>query len=112
MRDNPYILRCYARPSGGHFLAVCVDLDIIVRGDSIPEVKKELTDSIKSYLDSLDKENIQDVFPRPAPLAIKAEYHAICLLVNCMKFIKSVRTGFYIFCELATPQGFKVTPCV
>ncbi len=111
MPKNPYILRCYARPEGDHLIAVCVDLDIMVRGATIDEVRQELTDAIKSYLGSLDKENIKDLFPRRAPAQVMANYYFVVIVVHCMKFFKSVKSGFDIFCELATPQGFKVSPC-
>lgn len=111
MHRNQYILRCYARPEGDHLIAACIDLDITVRGNTISQVKRELNSAIKSYLDSIDKENIVDVFPRPSPLNIKAEYYAIFCLVNCAKFIKNIRNNFLTFCELATPQDFKLTPC-
>ena len=112
MGRNPYILRCYVRPEEDHLIAVCIDLDLAVRADTMTSAKEELAKSIQSYLESLDKDNIKDLFPRPAPLSIKADYCFVCCVVNIMKFLKNLRSGFDIFCELATPQSFRVTPCV
>lgn len=112
MNKNAFRLRCYARPENDYILGVCIDLSIAVRGDSIKEVQSKMTDAIKSYLSSLDEENIIDLFPRPASLTAKAEYYAIHCLINSAKYIKKVRSNFFTFCELATPQSFKVTACV
>ena len=111
LKNNPYILRCYARPEGDHLIGVCVDLDITVRGVSIDEVRKQLTLAIQSYLESLDKDNIKDVFPRPSPFNVMLDYYFVYSLVNCIKVSKRIRAEFDAFCELATPQGFKVTLC-
>lgn len=112
MKKNPYILRCYARPEKDHVIAVCVDLDLAIRADSIDSAKEELSQSIQSYLESLNKDNIKDLFPRPAPLGVRMDYYFVCCFVYAMRAIKNLRSGFDIFCELATPQSFRVTLCV
>ena len=106
MRRNPYILRCYARPEGDHLIAVCIDLDLIVRANTVESAKEELSNAIQSYLDSLDSQNIMYLFPRPVPFRIKAEYYGILL-------IKNILGGYSTFCESMIPKGgFQAKPCV
>jgi hypothetical protein len=106
MRKNPYILRCYARPEGDYILGVCVDLDIAVKGNSIDEVRNEMTNGIKAYFESLDEKNFKDVFPRRVPFLVMCDYYFICLLINIFKAKKNIQ----IFCEQLIPKNFTISP--
>jgi predicted RNase H-like HicB family nuclease len=83
----------------------------MVKGTSLEDVKRELSQAIQSYLESLDKENIKDLFPRPAPLSSQIDYYYVCFIVKLFHVVKKIRTGFETFCEVATPKGFQVLHC-
>ena len=108
---NPYLLRCYVRPEGHQVIAVCVDLDLIVKANTLEAAKNELSQAIQSYLESLNEANIKDLFPRPAPLSVQMDYFFVCFLVRLLHVIKNIRSSFDIFFEVATPKAFLVAHC-
>ena len=105
------MLRCYARPEGNYILGVCIDLNLAVRGDNIEQVKNEMTKAIKLYFSCLDKENFQDLFPRPSPLIHKLDFYRVCFLVKVLHLTKFISEGFQIFREQIIPKEFSVIPC-
>ena len=112
MSKNPYILRCYGRPEGDHFIGVCIDLDIIVQGNSIQAIQDEMTKAIQAYFSSLDKQNFRDLYPRPVPFQVMLDYYRVCFIVKVLNFRHSFKTGFQIFFEQIIPKEFLITPCV
>ena len=112
MIKNPYMLKCYCRPEGDHFIGVCVDLDIVVAADSVAKVQAEMTKAIRVYFSSLDKKNLKDLFPRPVPLYVWLDYYRVCFIVRYLNFIHSFKSGFQIFFEQIIPKEFSVSPCV
>ena len=112
MSRNPYILRCYARPEEDHFIAVCIDLDIVVKSQSIQTVQEEMTKAIQLYFSSLDKKNFRDLFPRPAPLQVMLDYYRVLLIVRFLTVQHSLKNSFQIFFEQIIPKEFLVSPCV
>ena len=113
MKKYPYKLRCYIKPEGDYLVASCIDLDLAIKADDMDSTKKQLADAIQSYLNSLDKNNFTDLFPRLSPLSVRLEYHAICTILNCIKTVANARDKWAIFCESFYPQGgFQVTSCV
>ena len=112
MNHNPYILRCYARPEGGHFIGVCIDLDIVVQGQSLANTQEEMTKAIRIYFSSLDQKNFRDLFPRRSPFFVMADYYRVCLLVRLLNFKHSVKSSFQVFFEQIIPKEFLVAPCV
>jgi|GEM_PF-7114791 hypothetical protein len=106
MRKNPYILRCYARPEADYILGVCVDLDIAVRGNSVEEVKDEMTKALKSYFQSLDEKNFKDVFPRKVPINVLLDYYFV--VARILTFI--AKRNLQIFCEQLIPKDFTISP--
>jgi hypothetical protein len=108
MSKNPYILRCYARPEQDHFIGVCVDLDIVVQGDSLQGIQDEMTKAIKAYFSSLDVKNFKDVFPRTVPWLVMLDYYKVCFIVRALNF----KHSFKIFFEQIIPKEFLVSPCV
>ena len=112
MKKNPYLFRCYARPEKSYFIGICADLDIAVRGESIPQVKEEMTRAIKVYFSSLDKTNFKDLFPRPVPLFVLLDYYRVATIFNCFNFIDFFNKNFQTFREQLIPKEFSVSPCV
>ena len=48
-------LRCYAEGRPGHWEAFCLDFDLAVQGESLPEVIRVLNTAISLYLERVTK---------------------------------------------------------
>jgi hypothetical protein len=71
-----------------------------------------MDDAIKSYVDSLDKDNFKDLFPRPAPLLYQLDYQRVKTVVQYYKMRKDVKQKVQIFIEQIRPKDFIVEPCL
>lgn len=109
MKRNPYIIRCYARPEEDHYIGVCIDLDIAVRGVSLLKIREEMTKAIKVYFESLDEANFKDLFPRPVPLSVLLDYYKVLAIVHCFYFLISCRNNFQVFFEQLIPKEFSIS---
>ncbi len=108
VKTNPYILRCYAKKENDYIIGICIDLNLIVRGNSFEDVKDEMTQAIRGYLSCVNEKNLQDLIPRPAPPQIRLEYFLIRSILNSFKAVISFKKTFQIFFEQITPQNFSV----
>lgn len=111
MKNIPISLRCYARPEDDSMIAICIDLDIAVKGDTITEVKLKMKDAIKVYLDSLTPDDYGVLLPRRSPLHVMADYYRVAVWVLLLKLVHSAKRNFQIFCESITPRDFVVSSC-
>ena len=67
--------RCYGHRTGGHWHAICTDLDIAVDGRSYQEVKASLETCTLMYLESiveLPQDERQRFLARRSPWSIRA----------------------------------------
>jgi len=110
MRHYPTILRCYARPEGDHYIGHCLELDLAVQGNSILEVRRKMEECLQSYLESLDPQNVRDLFPRPAPLGVWLDYYRVFFLIKSRRFLHRLEKNFQIFQEQIVPQHFAIQP--
>ena len=110
MDGRRFILRCYARPEGDHLLAICVDLDIAVVGNSIQEVRDKMTDALTSYFESINKDNAQYLLGRPAPLHVFLDYYRVYMIVMSSYFFANCKKNFQIFCENLIPGNISISP--
>ena len=70
-------LRCMAEGRADSWLAVCVDLDIAVQGESFPEVRESLAKAIDMYLDrvgELPSAEQQQLINRRSPWHVRAKF--------------------------------------
>lgn len=106
MRKYPRVLHCYARPENDHYIAVCLELDLVDQGATIEETKASLEENIAGYLESLTPKDIDTLFPRPAPFYIYVDYYRVRLLVLLAKIIHKLKTRWLVFVEplLLKPQ--------
>ena len=109
-RMYPTQLRCYARPEGDHFVGQCLELDLAVQAESIPEVRRKMEACLQSYLESLDAANVHDLFPRPAPLQVWCDYYRVCLLLVLHRILHQFGTNVQVFHERIVPQRFAIHP--
>ncbi len=80
MKLNQLLLRCYAEPDGGVWIAVCVDLSLAVQGDSFEEVRRKLDEQIKAYVYealSEDREYAEQLLARRSPWQDWLKYYLI-----------------------------------
>ena len=110
MKTYPTILRCYARPEGAHYIGQCLELDLAVQADSLPDVRRKLEACLQSYLESLDRQNVRELFPRPAPLPVYLDYYRVCLIALLHRLWHHLGTNVQIFREQIVPQRFAVHP--
>lgn len=110
MRRYPSVLRCYARPEGNHYIGQCLELDLAVQADSIPAIRRKMEECLQSYLESLDAENVRDLFPRSAPLHVWLDYYRVYLLVTLHRLLRQLGTNVQIFQERIVPQRFAIHP--
>ena len=110
MRQYPTLLRCYARPEADHYIGQCLELDLAVQGESIPEVRRKIEECLQSYLESLDPENVGDLFPRPAPFPVWVDYYRVYLLVMVHRLLRQLGTNVQVFREQIVPQRFAIYP--
>lgn len=110
MRTYPTLLRCYARPEADHYIGQCLELDLAVQGESIPEVRRKMAECLQSYLESLDPESLVDLFPRPAPFSVWLDYYRVSLLVTLHQILRFLGTNVQVFQERIVPQRFAIHP--
>jgi hypothetical protein len=75
-------LRCYAyQRLDGKVFAECIDLDVAVIRNSIPEAKRELNHAIHGYLQTVVSQGwTNDLVPRPSPLTSRLRYRFFKIL--------------------------------
>jgi len=71
-------VRCYAERIGPQWQAFCVDLNLAVQADTLPEVKAKLGAMMHSYIklakEQNDPQHQRDMLYRAAPLSIQLRY--------------------------------------
>ncbi|EQD51997.1 hypothetical protein B2A_06730, partial [mine drainage metagenome] len=70
-------LRCYAEGRPGHWLALCLDLDLAVQASTFPEVVKSLEKAIAQYLEhvaTLPRTEQAAFLGRQAPLSLRLRF--------------------------------------
>ncbi|MEB1099662.1 hypothetical protein VDP44_10740 [Xanthomonas campestris pv. campestris] len=80
MRPNPFVVRCYAKRTGGQWVAICIDLGLATQSDSFEEARDKLDAQIRDYVHealTVDRQHAGVLLSRKAPLANQLEYHAI-----------------------------------
>ncbi|MFN7175052.1 MAG: hypothetical protein ACK4MT_10195 [Thermaurantiacus tibetensis] len=67
-------LLCYAYPVGERWEAICVDLDIAIEAESLPEAQATLRDAIRSYIEAAmeeEPETRKKLLSRRAPWSVR-----------------------------------------
>ena len=108
LETYPTVLRCYARPEGDHYVGHCLELDLAVQGVSLTEVRVKMEECLKSYLESLDTQNVRVLFPRQAPLHVWFDYFWVCFLIGLHGIVRQVGANVQIFRERIVPQRFAI----
>lgn len=77
---KPIIFRGYIKEELGHWVAVCVDLNIVAQGETPDEARKECQALIISYLEYVCEEHPDDFhlyMQRPSPQEFIDEFNMI-----------------------------------
>ncbi len=95
IRPEKLILRCYGYKLGDRpFVGVCLDLNIAVEAEGMPELKRKMNDAIISYVDAVldtdDKPSIALLMNRKAPLRDWMIYYLLKFVLK----IKSLPPNF------------------
>ena len=72
------IVRCLAMKRDGYWVAMCIDLDLVVQADTVARARKLLNSQIASYVTdamSVDSEHADVLMRRRAPLQYLALYY-------------------------------------
>jgi predicted RNase H-like HicB family nuclease len=115
MRIDDLRLRCYAeRDRDGSWFAMCIDLNLYARADSLRDAKRELSVIITEYVRealTVDKKYATDLLPRRAPFPFVLKFYFIKL---CKRFFgdKNGRDSHPIMkgIELAFDDDPAITP--
>lgn len=82
MIPTKLIVRCYVKPDGDQWVAVCIDLSLAAQARSMEQAKRKLMEQIKIYVTeavTVDSEHAEYLLNRKAPLSQRLEYHYIAL---------------------------------
>lgn len=74
------VLRCMALQRNGYWVAMCLDLDLVVQANSAEQAKRLLREQMHSYIQdalSIDADHAGDLLSRKAPLRYFAMYYGI-----------------------------------
>jgi predicted RNase H-like HicB family nuclease len=85
------ILRAIVFPDHGGYIAECIDLNLMVRRDTMEEATRSLEQAIVGYLRTVCSDQsaapepfqlcrVPGLVPRPSPLFRRLRYHLHCLL--------------------------------
>lgn len=77
------VFRCYAYGRGLQWQALCIDLDLAVRGSSFQEVKASLAKAIDMYLETmtdLPADEQRQLLPRRSPRHVRTRLHVLAWL--------------------------------
>lgn len=80
MSSKDIIFRGYTKKEGEHWVAICIDLNIVAQGPTAQEATKECYSLIMAYLDYIRTEypeDFQNSISRPAPQEFIDEFHSI-----------------------------------
>ncbi len=75
--DKQHALRAFAYRRAGHFIAECIDLDLLAQGETAEEAIGKLQEAMFSYLDVAfaDGESTKGLVLRKSPLSHRLRYH-------------------------------------
>lgn len=89
--QNDIVLRCYIYEKGGKFWGECIDLDILVKRDTLYEAATALDDALTGYVDTVAEGGwLEQLLPRRSPFFRRARYYAHALPWRMFHTIKNL----------------------
>ena len=80
LRTADLLLRCMALQRDSYWVAMCLDLDLVVQADTAEQAKRLLRDQIRAYVEEAmteDVEHASELLSRKAPMRYFAAYYGI-----------------------------------
>lgn len=103
--------RCYAeRDSDGTWFAMCLDLNLYARGESLREVRESLDRVVRQYVSEAygkDRAYLSDLVPRRAPMYFFARYYLKRAQFAVLGFAFKAAKSFMAFALSAVPPSPK-----
>lgn len=111
---TPQVFRCYTeRSPDGQYYAICLDLNLADKRETIEEAIAALDESILLYLESVRAHGDEaTAIPRPAPRAEWLEYYWLLLANAFLNLVGRRIEGFFAYTkrEVLTPtQEMRLT---
>ena len=86
--SRDFILRCYAYRAGSIYRGECIDLDLLVERDSLPDVVRALSEAVIGYVETANEQGwVDQLVPRPSPVSRRLKYHWLTLAPRIRRFI-------------------------
>lgn len=116
MRAADLKLRCYAeRDPDGSWFAICIDLNLYARADSLRAAKRELHTIIGEYVREAfgeDREHFHALmFHRKAPLSFVLKYYAIYFACKVLPKVLPRKRGDNHHRHFPYDDNLPVVPC-
>lgn len=90
MARNMRKVRFFAEKVGPQWQAFCVDLNLAVQADTLPEARAKIIAMVKSYVELAKEQNDpqhqRDMLFRPAPMSIQLRYWYVWVRCHLAKF--------------------------
>ena len=84
--QSPITLRCMAYSNSGSYWAECIDLNLMVRAETMDEACVKLNDAVRGYVKVAYRgESVEGLIPRPSPIANRLRYRLIALTALLFK---------------------------
>lgn len=80
LHPTELVLRCMALQRKGYWVAMCIDLDLVVQADTAEQAKRLLRGQMVDYIEealSIDDDHAGVLLGRKAPLRYRAMYYGI-----------------------------------
>jgi predicted RNase H-like HicB family nuclease len=87
--------RCYTFKKNEYWYAVCIDLNLVDRAETLDIVVNKLKENIQLYLQDKDV-----ILPRPAPLSYQLQYQWILFKILVLSWFRKQSHEYYSFVEL------------
>lgn len=94
MRPDDLILRGYTVPDGDSYFAICLDLNIYARGDSVEEATEKCVQFVGEYINeaiSDDVEHASHLLRRRTPLKFWALYRFMQVAIVISRLLRGSR---------------------
>lgn len=96
MADN--IFRCYTYRDNGDYYAVCLDLNLIDKRDTLEEAIAALDENIVGYLEAVRSNDWeQELIPRPAPRREWLHFYRLFFLSAVLTLLGKRLEGFMAY---------------
>ena len=96
MADN--IFRCYTYQDSGGYYAVCLDLNLIDRRDTLEEAIAALDENIVGYLEAIRSNNWeQELIPRPVSRREWLHFYRLSFLNAILTLLGKRLEGFMAY---------------